>query len=116
MDPLGLRVIRFASFDRDLRRGGMRQSGSGALVRGISPVCCRWLALAGHHSVIAQGIESLGAWAVSRWSAERMVVWFGGCRGLRRCCERSAGHFFAFAGIAAVVICCRGLVKVIISM
>lgn len=65
--------------------------------------------------IARKGIESSQRLGRHRWTVERTVAWLAGCRRLHRRYERKAGHFLAFAGIAAALICYRRLAKVISS-
>ncbi|MEU7607363.1 IS5 family transposase [Streptomyces sp. NPDC041003] len=59
--------------------------------------------------IARRGIESSQRLGRHRWTVERTVAWLSGCRRLHRRYERKAEHFLAFAGIAATLICYRGL-------
>uniref|UniRef100_UPI003558D233 transposase n=1 Tax=Streptomyces corallincola TaxID=2851888 RepID=UPI003558D233 len=63
--------------------------------------------------IARRGIESSQRLGRHRWTVERTVAWLAGCRRLHRRYERKAGHFLAFAGIAAALICYRRFAKVI---
>lgn len=65
--------------------------------------------------IARKGVESSQRLGLHRWTVERTVAWLAGCRRLHRRYERKAGHFLAFAGIAAALICYRRLAKVINS-
>lgn len=59
--------------------------------------------------IARKGIEPSQRLGHHRWTVERTVAWLAGCRRLHRRYERKAGHFPAFAGIAATLICYRRL-------
>ncbi len=76
----------------------------------------RWLRSRDITARIARkGIESSQRLGRHRWTVARTVAWLAGCRRLHRRCERKAGHFLAFADVAAALICYRRLAKVITS-
>jgi hypothetical protein len=77
-------------YDYDLLRRRLRS-------RGIVPRIAR------------RGIESSGRPGRHRWIIERTASWLGAFRRLYRRCEHKSEHFLAFAGIAAALICYRGL-------
>ncbi|WP_437096967.1 IS5 family transposase [Streptomyces sp. enrichment culture] len=57
--------------------------------------------------IARRGIEPSPRSGRYRWTVERTVAWRAGCRRLHRRYERKAGHFLAFSGIAATLICYR---------
>lgn len=59
--------------------------------------------------IARKGIESSQRLGRHRRTVERTVAWLAGCRRLHRRYERKAEHFPAFAGTAAILICCRRL-------
>ncbi|MEV6886234.1 transposase [Streptomyces sp. NPDC051135] len=61
--------------------------------------------------IARRGIDSSQRLGRNRWTVERTVAWFAGCRRLHRRYERKAEHFLAFAGIAAALICYRRLAR-----
>lgn len=72
----------------------------------------RWLRRRGIRPRIARrGVESSARLGRHRWVVERTVSWLAGCRRLHRRYERKPGHFLAFVGIAATLICHRRLTK-----
>ncbi|MBJ6612411.1 IS5 family transposase [Streptomyces sp. I4(2020)] len=72
----------------------------------------RWLSKRGiRHRIARKGIESSQRLGRHRWVVERTVTWLAGCRRLRRRYERKPDYFLAFVGIAAALICPRGLIR-----
>ncbi|MFD8790948.1 transposase [Streptomyces vinaceus] len=73
----------------------------------------RWLRKRGiRHRIARKGIGSSQRLGRHRWVVERTASWLVGCSRLHRRYERKAEHSLAFAGIAAALICNRGLVRV----
>ena len=70
---------------------------TGCRARGIAPLLGR--PNTGHGS-------GLG---VLRYVVERSLAWFGHCRRLKICYERTGAHFEAFHDLAAALICARKL-------
>ncbi|MFJ6491016.1 IS5 family transposase [Streptomyces californicus] len=58
--------------------------------------------------IARKGIESSERLGRHRWTIERTMSWFAGCRRLHRRYERKADHFLAFA---ATLICYRRLAR-----
>jgi transposase len=55
------------------------------------------------------GTEHGSGLGVLRWVVESCLAWFGHCRRLKLCYEKTGEHFQAFHDLAAVLICARKL-------
>jgi len=55
------------------------------------------------------GTEHGSGLGTLRWVVESCLAWFGHCRRIKLCYERTGDHFQAFHDLAAALICARKL-------
>jgi transposase len=79
------------------RAYGTPQNIAACRARGILPLLARI------------GADHGSGFGTLRWVVESCLAWFGHCRRLKLCYEKTGEHFQAFHDLAAALICARKL-------